>query len=353
MSRQAPSIAGAGLIALDVLLTPDNKGPQTFAGGTCGNVLAIMAYLGWKSSPFATLGTDPAADRIIADLARFGVSSTNLLREDSVFTPVIIEYLRHDKCGNPHHRFAMTCPECGSEFPRPRVAAPRKTELGGFRPNMFFMDRLSASILKLADSAAQTGAFVVYEPSVRRDEAHWDEALALADLVKYSDDRIDSAQLEDHFASRDRPTWEIQTRGKDGLRFRQWTPKKKTPKWTSSASVSAFNVVDTCGAGDWCSAGIIDALGKSPAGKSPGAETMRDAVKQGQALAAWSIAYEGARGGMYLATPELARKSATALLRGSAGASPVLRPAAKRPTRAAKGDVAGVCAIGACRSDSR
>lgn len=348
MSRQAPIIAGAGLIALDVLLAPNDERLRTFAGGTCGNVLAIMAYLGWKSSPFATLGTDAAAERIIKDFKKFGVSSAYLRREHNVHTPVIVEYLQHDGLGNSRHRFAMTCPECGQEFPRPKVAAPHVTDMGATRPNMFFMDRLSASILKLANAAADSGAFIVYEPSVRSDETRWEEALDLANMVKYSEDRFDSAQLEGFFASRNRSTWEVQTLGKNGLRFRFWEPKKKTPKWTISSPVPALHVIDTCGAGDWCSAGIIDSLGRSAANKHIDADTMQRAVKNGQALASWSIAYEGARGGMYAVSSDIARRTAAELLAGTALHTASRLRTTEHSSSGKKTAVIDVCSIGAC-----
>ena len=42
-----PKVFGTGLIAFDLVIGPD---PETtvcsWAGGTCGNVLSILAYLG-------------------------------------------------------------------------------------------------------------------------------------------------------------------------------------------------------------------------------------------------------------------------------------------------------------------
>lgn len=45
-----PAIAGTGLIALDVVIPNEPRSlPQLWAGGTCGNVLTALAYLGWDS----------------------------------------------------------------------------------------------------------------------------------------------------------------------------------------------------------------------------------------------------------------------------------------------------------------
>ena len=40
-------VLGAGLVALDVIIPADLDAPvRLWAGGTCGNVLAVLAYLG-------------------------------------------------------------------------------------------------------------------------------------------------------------------------------------------------------------------------------------------------------------------------------------------------------------------
>ena len=47
-----PSIFGTGLIALDLVISSDPATPvQSWVGGTCGNVLSILAYLGWDAFP--------------------------------------------------------------------------------------------------------------------------------------------------------------------------------------------------------------------------------------------------------------------------------------------------------------
>ena len=67
-------IAGAGLLALDLVIGPDASRPiGCWAGGTCGNVLAILAFLGWDSYAIGRMNGDAAAQRVCADLARWGV----------------------------------------------------------------------------------------------------------------------------------------------------------------------------------------------------------------------------------------------------------------------------------------
>ena len=81
-----------GLVALDVILRTDGHvPPQHHAGGTCGNVLAILAYLGWSAYPVARLRPGAAADEIRADLAQWNVKSDFLARKRDGSTPIIVQ----------------------------------------------------------------------------------------------------------------------------------------------------------------------------------------------------------------------------------------------------------------------
>ena len=47
---------GAGLISLDVLIWDGKLIPVGYyVGGTCGNVMMILAHMGWESYPIARL----------------------------------------------------------------------------------------------------------------------------------------------------------------------------------------------------------------------------------------------------------------------------------------------------------
>src|SRR5438067_654824 len=70
-----PVAVGTGLIALDIVLSEvSGEPPRHWAGGTCGNVLAALAYLGWQTLPVARLHPGGAANRIRQDLKTCGVS---------------------------------------------------------------------------------------------------------------------------------------------------------------------------------------------------------------------------------------------------------------------------------------
>jgi fructokinase len=138
---------------------------------------------------------------------------------------------------------------------------------------------------------------VFFEPSGRGDERLFAEALELSHVVKYSDQRI--FDLADGSPS-DNRMLEVQTLGLDGLRYRT-LHRKRHDGWRALKAVPAGCTVDSCGSGDWCTAGMIATMaaeGRAAFESSTLAE-IKDGLVYGQELAAWNCSFEGARGGMY------------------------------------------------------
>ena len=111
MARKRLTAVGTGLIALDVVYAPDEE-PRTWAGGTCANVLAILAYLGWQAYPVGRLAGDPAGELVAKDLDRWDVRLDYLRIGSEAPTPVIVERISLTREGHPIHRFSFRCPEC-------------------------------------------------------------------------------------------------------------------------------------------------------------------------------------------------------------------------------------------------
>jgi fructokinase len=310
MPDRAPRIAGAGLLALDVVLSESGgPGALTFAGGTCGNVLSILSFLHWTATPIGFIGDDPAGKRVLADLTATGVRSAHLIQRAEWSTPVYIQRLETDEEGRPRHTFASGgashCPHCGHSLTKNRPAAKSgATPIRRFATpeqiDVFFMDRLSEDILSLAESARAHGAMVFYEPSAKRDMRYWHDAFELIDIVKYSADRFDAQELAPFVGRKTRhELWEIQTLGARGLKYRRHSLRTtEATRWMHSAAIAATRVVDTCGAGDWCTAGILHGLIAPEQGQQTSAAFAK-AVRLGQLLAAWACAFVGARGAMY------------------------------------------------------
>ena len=191
---ERPAVFGTGLIALDMVMSANSSQPvRSWTGGTCGNVLSILSYLGWDAYPIARLNGDAASLRVKADLQRWGVHLDYAACAPTCATPIIIQEIRKGKNGVPKHRFSWSCPRCGSWLPgfKPVTARCIEPIVEGMKaPHVFFMDRLSRSSLSLAAAAAKRGAVVVFEPSSKSDQRFFEEALRLAHIVKYADQRL-------------------------------------------------------------------------------------------------------------------------------------------------------------------
>ena len=99
-SVKRPKVLGAGLIALDLVIGPDPNAPvRSWAGGTCGNVLSILAYLGWDAYPIARMNGDPASERVRSDMARWGVKLNWASCAPTTHTPIIVQQIRRDGNG--------------------------------------------------------------------------------------------------------------------------------------------------------------------------------------------------------------------------------------------------------------
>ena len=166
--EERPKIFGTGLIALDLVIGLDSEAPvHSWAGGTCGNVLTIMRYLGWDAYPIARMNGDPASERVRADMAKWGVKLDFANCAPTGHTPIIIQQIKRARDGSPTHRFLWTCPHCGKRLPSYRPVTQHAVEditLALPGSAVFFMDRLSRAALTLAAEAAQNGAVVLFEP---------------------------------------------------------------------------------------------------------------------------------------------------------------------------------------------
>ena len=168
MERQ-PAVVGMGLLALDVVMAePSERERRLFSGGTCGNVLTILSYLGWTATPVARLRRGWTADCVIGDLDRCGVSTEFITRRWDGSTPVIIHRIRCSREGEAYHTFSWRCPSCGARLPGYRpvlgsVAGEIAADVGDC--DVFFFDRVSRGVLTVAHALRERGAVIMFEPS--------------------------------------------------------------------------------------------------------------------------------------------------------------------------------------------
>lgn len=305
IQRLRPTVVGAGLVALDVVIdhTTSTQDASYFAGGTCGNVLTILSYLGWDSKPIARLKPGASTDLLIGDLERWGVDPAYLTQDADGSTPVIIQNNRELKDGSRTHSFSLRCPCCNAYLPGYKsILGQTACQIAESIPahQVFFFDRVSRGTLNLARASAKLGAVIVFEPSGVCEPRLFKEAWSIANVVKYSNERLrDIADL--NLQQTDCPglLLEIETLGEDGLRFRSNLNSNRS--WRSLKSIPVSRFRDAAGSGDWCTAGVLQKLAKAGVKKlkSTTAAQLEEALKYGQALATWNCSFDAARGGMY------------------------------------------------------
>ena len=314
-----PIVIGTGLLALDIVFSADDAmAPQFYAGGTCGNVLVILSYLGWKSYPVARLNEDAASGYVVKDLKRWAVQLDWAMTKPSCNTPIVVQRIKRNTDGKVSHHFKWTCPTCGAWLPgyaaiharaaQAIIEAPKK-------PNVFFFDRVSRGAITLAKASAENGALVVFEPSSVGDTRLFQEAISYASVLKYSYERMPNVH---GLCSTNRPLLEVQTLGPDGVRYRYHLPNQELKEWITIPAPHSSAIRDTAGAGDWFTAGIIQCLGQNGCDglHSATREQILDALRFAQALSVWSCAFEGARGGMYLVDKKSFRANVREALSG-------------------------------------
>lgn len=295
---RARTAFGAGLITLDIIIQQqETPSIAHAAGGTCGNVIAALAYLGWDTTPVGRLGDDAAGNAIRQEFSRLGVSARQLTKEDEFNSARIVQFIVERRNGI-RHRFGFSCPTCGNPFSRFRPPTLEQAETVLSKqdsPDVFFFDRASAAILAMASEFRKRGALIYFEPSGVGRPADFAKALSVAHVVKYSADRMHGVPTA--LRSLKGRRLEIETQGARGLRFR-WLGDGVTRAWHVQPAFKVRSLRDAAGAGDWCTAGFLYQLDwkKGREFAELGEDELGPALMFGQALAALNCQHVGARG---------------------------------------------------------
>jgi sugar/nucleoside kinase (ribokinase family) len=330
-----PTAVGAGFVALDFIIHDGQQAPaQVAAGGSCGNVMAILAHLGWNSHPIARLDRSKESNRLVKDLKAAGASTKLITRSTTGSTPRVLHIIHDVATTGRTHSFRTRCQYCGAWFPTYKPITRQRAQVilkKAARAEAFYFDRASPATIKLAQQYHDNGAVVCFEPNSVPDLKLFKAALKAAHILKYSAERLERVEgLEGHLAKLSVPL-HIETLGEAGLRYRV-----NQGDWRILPALKATMLRDTAGAGDWLTAGILHGLASSQgfaarAWKEKGVEA---AIAFGQAMAAVNCAFIGARGAMRdLDLPTFQATVREILKRRQ----PASRPATERDSKVAKG----------------
>lgn len=278
-------VAGTGFTVLDRVYADGDLTDEAL-GGSCGNVLLSLAMLHRHVAPVLALGADDAGFRLVDEFIQAGASTRYITRRADLRSPVLAQEIN---TALGQHKFSFVCPETREELPRyqPIGDAELASALNMLsRCSIFYADRLSDSILEAMRTAGAAGAVIFFEPSDLEEGDLFEEALQLATVLKYSEDR-----LGDRLADRLPDCVRIVTYGAAGLEVRDGGQTI----WCDAIDAPA--VLDTCGSGDMVSVGVIDWILTNGFGSSSlKAADLVEGIVAGQRLAAENCAYAGARG---------------------------------------------------------
>lgn len=294
MKKGNLSILGAGFACLDIIRL--QKKNIVMLGGTAANVLTILSLFGLRTE-FLTVRYYGQSGEFIE--SAFGNRSVKCISfaDTKNQAPKIVEGLEDGK-----HFFVTTCPKCGRNLVKcnlPTLSQITKIEREYNKsPNIFFFDRISEGIKECA--IQNKGGWNVYEPNSCRIYSNLINGIRVANIVKYSDDRI-SAKITDNIVRDIRDTnvaLLIVTMGEEGIKYIYRTETGEFSDWNYIAAVLIDKVMDSSGSGDWLTAVFLYLLLK----KYPfytanlNGHYIEQSLKEAQKYAAQNCSYIGAQG---------------------------------------------------------
>ena len=295
-----PTVVGSGLIALDLIITSSGSATHT-VGGTCANVLALLATHMVNVRPAVKIGDDVPGVLIQAQMASFGSDLSLVLKTSGMPTARIVEFPPPN--GSMRHRFAFTCPRCARRLPRNsalREEEARNMAIDWSSVDLFFFDRATPAAVYLARLAKEAGVTVMFEPPRAHSETRLYQGASLADIIKYSSqDYRGGLPLE---VTRQLRVL-IETQGKKGLRYR-YRQDTVLNEWRSLPVFDSVRPRDAAGAGDWCTAGFIWEMVKQRGSWNWNRAELEAAMTYGQALAAISTCFIGPLGALFALSKE-------------------------------------------------
>lgn len=293
------TIIGSGIYNLDTIIVRDypewpRLSPFTDnvvleeVGGTCGNVMSILAWMGWDARPLACLDDSPEGLKITEYLKRYGCDCRYVTNTPGGGTTLL--RCTHKKTAAGEHTMSVRAGSPGgSRFPkrhflRARDEAPAFLDSLEEAPAVFFFDDPSAGNRVIAKGLRERDSLIYFEPSRLVSNADF-EAVAVSDIIKFSDENIPDVSFIDSYPDK----IFIQTMGAEGARC-----KFKGKSWVEIEDAPRDPVVDTEGAGDWLSAEFINLLVGS--GNGFAFKEVLDALLAAVYRAGKSVQYLGSKG---------------------------------------------------------
>ena len=203
----------------------------------------------------------------------------------------------------------------------------------GEAPKAFYFDRTSPATVAMAEWAKQNGSVVLFEPSSISEDALFERAVDACHILKFSNERF-GRDLE--LSEARGPLLVVRTMGANGLQAR-WKGR-----WSFLSRLSRPGLLTRRVPGTRCSVGLLHVLAQKGVHKFVTARKtdVESALRLGQALAALSCGFEGARGLMSaISTVERVNR----MLRDMVGGGGIFEDVALATARMTEVEVCKLC----------
>ncbi len=289
-------VVGTGLLCLDVVYPPGEETPLLYAGGSSLNIATILSDWGWSASLIGRIGDDQAGRYLLKDLSAFNVNTSGIIQDPCIDTPIYSQTF--DESG---HVFQRKCLQCGAPSP---TVAPLSLEVMQQRIETLpgeitaaVIERDDPASVLLARECRERGALVYVELNRMSSETQCLELIDQAHVYKYARDRCGLLPPQDMTPG---VPIEIETQGKDGLRYRL-----SNGEWRQITAPQVDLFIDAAGSGDWVSATVLNQIGSTK--QMPDLENidLDKILAQAQSEAAENGKYIGARGRLYHHRPTI------------------------------------------------
>ena len=285
---------GAGTFPLDNLQKKTGKDIKTIyqhVGGTCGNVMSILAWMGWHTLPAARLDNSETGLLIKADLESYGCDTRLVSNTLDGGTTILDIIHKTGRDGKPKTAYMAHSPR-GGRFVNHRFWTLKQAQALfdslEEMPDVFFFDRCAPGNILLAQLFHERGVLVYYEPNEPVDR-NFLRAVATSDIVKFSNEKHPDVSFTEGFTDK----LFIQTLNEKGLRF-----KLRAEGWMTIPPEHNPHAVDGEGAGDWTTSTFINELGHHHMLTFDRIHqpNVTHCLEEAQRVASMSVSYLGAKG---------------------------------------------------------
>ena len=285
---------GAGTFPLDNLQEKIGKNVNIIyqhVGGTAGNVMTILAWMGWHTLPAARLDDSEVGFQLKADMEAYGCDTRLVSNAPDGSTTILDIIHKTGRDGKPKTAYMAHSPR-GGRFVNHRFWTLKQAqELFDSleeMPDVFFFDRCAPGNILLAQLFHEHGVLVYYEPNEPVDR-NFLRAVAASDIVKFSNEKHPDVSFTEGFTDK----LFIQTLNEKGLRF-----KLRSEGWITIPPEQNPNAVDGEGAGDWTTSAFINEMGhhRMLTFDRIHLPNVTHCLEEAQRVASQSVSYIGAKG---------------------------------------------------------